>query len=306
MKKLYQFNLYKTDTVKEKLESTNDKGEKVTVEKDVEKKVERSFFLRKPTRSLYDEAELFYGVKLAEGVKAGLLNHALLAKRYNNDGGIFTEAQQEDFANSYFELLNDQTDWQQLIIKGEEKNKEEEAKQEEIERRMALNRRKLQSYEADKTSLFDQTAETRARNKTVFWWMLNMTYGIGDNDKEFLLFPGENHEEQLLAYDKMEESDDVMYEELIQRLVYYVSFWYAGRVSTQEDFDALNEDAGDYGLEGAVVSVEEKDVEEIAEEEPPKQEKPKRKPKKTAKKKKEPPVKEEKEKPPVEELKNDG
>ena len=99
MKKLYEFSLYKTDTVKEKSESTNDKGEKVITEKDVEKKVEHKFFLRKPTRSMYDDAELFYGVKLAEGVKAGLLNHALLAKRYNNDGGIFTDDQQEDFIN---------------------------------------------------------------------------------------------------------------------------------------------------------------------------------------------------------------
>ena len=107
MKRLYEFSLYKTATVKEKSESTNDKGEKVITEKDVEKKVEHKYILRKPTRSMYDDAELFYGVRLAEGVKAGLLNHALLAKRYNNDGGIFTDDQQEDFANSYFELLNE-------------------------------------------------------------------------------------------------------------------------------------------------------------------------------------------------------
>ena len=47
-----------------------------------------------------------------------------------------------------------------------------------------MNRRKLQSYEADKTSLFDQTAETRARNKTVFWWVLNMSYHDGEKGKE--------------------------------------------------------------------------------------------------------------------------
>ena len=43
MKRLYEFSLYKTDTVKEKSESTNDKGEKVITEKDVEKKVEHKY-----------------------------------------------------------------------------------------------------------------------------------------------------------------------------------------------------------------------------------------------------------------------
>ncbi len=296
MKKLYEFSLYKTDTVKEKSESTNDEGEKVITEKEVEKKVEHKFFLRKPTRSMYDDAELFYGVKLAEGVKAGLLNHALLAKRYNNDGGIFTDAQQEDFATCYFELLNDQTDWQQLVIKGEEKSKKEEEKQIEIEKRMAMNRRKLQSYEADKTSLFDQTAETRARNKTVFWWVLNMAYHDGEKGKEEGVFDGAKYEDKLSEYDKLEDSDDEMSQELIQRLVYYVSFWYAGRAATKEDFEALDEDAGDYGIEG--VSTEEATEEDAEEEVAVKEEtKPKRKPKKTAKKK---------ESPPAEEFKKDG
>ena len=85
----------------------------------------------------------------------------------------------------------------------------------------------------------------------------------------------------------MEDSDDELYEDLIQRLVYYVSFWYAGRVTTQEDFDALNEDAVDYGLEVEPGTVEEQSVEEQPTEEKPKEEKPKRKPRKTAKKKEE-------------------
>jgi hypothetical protein len=294
MKKLYEFSLYKTDTVKEKSETTNDKGEKVTTEKEVEKKVEHKFFLRKPTRSMYDDAELFYGVKLAEGVKAGLLNHALLAKRYNNDGGIFTDAQQEDFANSYFELLNDQTDWQQLVIKGEDKSLEEVDKQVEIEKRMALNRRKLQSYEADKTSLFDQTAETRARNKTVFWWVLNVSYKVGENEEESPVFGGGSYEERLAKYDVMEDSQDDMELDLIQRLVYYVSFWYAGRAVTADDFKALDEDASDYGVESE--SLAEEEVEEEVQEEVEKKvvkEKPKkRKPRKTAKKEEEPAEKE--------------
>ena len=50
--------------------------------KEVEKEVKRDFFVRRPNRKLYDDAELYYAVKLSEGIKAGLLTKALLEKRW--------------------------------------------------------------------------------------------------------------------------------------------------------------------------------------------------------------------------------
>ena len=46
MKKLYEFTVSKKDVVNEKTESENEKGEKVTVEKEVEKLVPAHQFLR--------------------------------------------------------------------------------------------------------------------------------------------------------------------------------------------------------------------------------------------------------------------
>tara|TARA_B100000287_G_scaffold402711_1_gene423887 strand:+ start:831 stop:1703 length:873 start_codon:yes stop_codon:yes gene_type:complete len=273
MKKLYEFTVSKKDVVKEKTESENEKGEKVTVEKEVEKLVPHKFFLRKPTRSMYDEAELFYGVKLAEGVKAGLLNHALLAKRYNNDGGIYSEDQKDDFANTYFELLHDQTEYQQLAIKGEERDDKENEEFEELEKKLSMNRRKLQAYEAEKASLFDQTAETRARNKTVFWWVLSLSYKEEESGENNPVFGTGSFDEMLARYDEMEDSDDPYFEELIQRLVYYISFWYSGRASTKEEFDELTEQATEeYGIN---LDLNEQEPEEV-EEEPKEEVKPKR------------------------------
>ena len=82
MKKLYTFKQIKKEKVKEKETTENENGEKVTVEKEVEKEIERDFFVRRPNRKLYDDAELYYAVKLSEGIKAGLLTKALLEKRY--------------------------------------------------------------------------------------------------------------------------------------------------------------------------------------------------------------------------------
>ena len=91
MKKLFEFVISKEEVVKETETTKNDKGEEVTTSKEVKKSVDKELFLRKPTRKLFDEAELFYGVELSKGIKAGLLTRALLQKRFSNDGGTLGE-----------------------------------------------------------------------------------------------------------------------------------------------------------------------------------------------------------------------
>ena len=44
-----------------------------------------------------DEAELYYGVRLAEGIKAGLLTRALLEKRFENDGGTRSDDENKEY-----------------------------------------------------------------------------------------------------------------------------------------------------------------------------------------------------------------
>ena len=37
-------------------------------------------------------------------------------------------------------------------------------------------RRELQEFEASQSALFDQTAENRAKNKTIMWWVLQLAH----------------------------------------------------------------------------------------------------------------------------------
>ena len=110
MKKLYEFTLSKKVRETQKESSTNENGETVTTEKEVETDKLKHFFLRKPVRSLFDEAELFYGVKLSEGIKAGLLTRALLAKRFSNDGGVLSNEDKDRYADLYLKLYEKQMD----------------------------------------------------------------------------------------------------------------------------------------------------------------------------------------------------
>ena len=103
MKRIYEFTVNKEEEVSEDTVETKKDGTEVTTSKKVQKEVPHKFFLRRPTRAMTDEAELYYGVKLAEGIKAGLLTRALLEKRFENDGG--TRSDQE---NSEYKKIVDQ------------------------------------------------------------------------------------------------------------------------------------------------------------------------------------------------------
>ena len=82
MKTMFEFDIYHEKEIEKVDVSTNEKGEEVKVTSKVKTTVPVKLGIKKPTRRLFDEAELFYGVRLSEGIKAGLLTRALLAKRF--------------------------------------------------------------------------------------------------------------------------------------------------------------------------------------------------------------------------------
>ena len=98
--------------------------------------------------------------------------------------------------------------------------------------------------------------------------MLNLSHLEDEEGKSSPVFAGESYDEKVAVYDAYEESDDKFHENLLQKLIYYVSFWYVGRVNNQEEFQKLL--AENEGIED---KVGEAVAEELAKEEPkPKQE----------------------------------
>lgn len=257
MKKLFEFDIFKEQTVKETETTKNEKGEEVQISKDVKKKVPQKFAIKKPTRGLFDEAELFYAVKLSEGIRAGLLTRALLSKRYENDGGALSATEIEKFGNLYSEFFEKQRDLQKLLVKTEQ-TEEDKAKILELSKNQESSRANLQQFEMDQASLYDQTAEVRARNKTILWWILNLSYSINEKAEERPVFKGTSFEEKLQNYDEKLESEDVFTSEIIQKFTYFISFWYVGKAATPEEFSAIAKDLDPKEGAPAPTPVEEK------------------------------------------------
>ena len=239
MKTIYEFAINKEGVVKETEESVNEAGQKVTITKDVIKPVAHKYFLKKPTRALFDEAELFYGVKLSEGVKAGLLTRSLLNKRYVDDGGILGDKARSAEADAYKDLYDAQNQLQRLEAL-EEKDRPDyfETKKQELEDKIAVIKSSLTDLEVQKESLFDNTAETRARNKVITWWILFLSYYEKNGEKQPFFGEGD-YETRMNRYDEIFESEDPHLVKVANAFIYFISFWYVGRANSKEDFDVL-------------------------------------------------------------------
>jgi hypothetical protein len=240
---LHSFKIDRKVEKKETSTEKDDKGEEVEVTKTVTETVPAEFFLKKPNRKLYDNAELFYGVKMSEGIKAGLLTRNLLAKRYEDDGGAFSEAEKERYAELYTEIYNKENEYQRLQLNLDNKNQElKETISDKIIGELSELRRELVEIENSQSNIFDQTAENRAKNQTIMWWVLELAHWkeySHENQKSF--FSGKEYDEKLESYDAIEDSDDDFLNEAIRKLAFFVSFWYMGRASTKEDFKAVED-----------------------------------------------------------------
>lgn len=240
MKKLFEFMVPKEVEVEETEISKNEKGEEIKTSKKVKKKEQVKIFLRKPTRALFDEAELFYGVRLSEGIKAGLLTRALLSKRFTNDGGVLSEEEKNVYATLYVALFERQNEFQKLSIKDEsERTADEKERYKEVIEELTELRTQIQDFESAQASLFDQTAENRARNKTILWWVLQLAHGVNEKGEEYPFFGEGSYEDRLRIYDNIEESGSDFDTLVCRKLAYFVSFWYVGRASSQEEFERL-------------------------------------------------------------------
>ena len=243
MKWLFEFTVNKETKETKKESTTNENGEKVTVEKESSSFKPTHFAIKRPNRKLYDEADLFYSVKLSDGIKAGLLTRALLEKRYENDGGVFNEYDRDRYVDLYKKIFEKENALQKVALNLENRKEDDKTSEmAELYADLTLLRKELQEYEVRYSSLFDQTAENRAKNQTVMWWVLHLGFYKQNEDEEYAsVFSGKDYDEKLDSYDEYEDMADLFWDESIKKLIYFVSFWNSGQGSSEEDFKNAEE-----------------------------------------------------------------
>ena len=186
-----------------------------------------------------DEAELYYGVKLAEGIKAGLLTKALLEKRFDNDGGTRNDQENKQYKETLEALETLHKEQTKILDVAEKKRTAAQKKRlKEIEEEMKPARRTLRDLQLMEDGLYEATAESRARNKVILWWMLHLAYGEKDG-KETPFFGEGSFDDRIERYDEIDEGEDIHDLVVARKVAYYVSFWFVGRPNSQKEFQEM-------------------------------------------------------------------
>tara|TARA_B100000287_G_scaffold60267_1_gene52743 strand:+ start:729 stop:1664 length:936 start_codon:yes stop_codon:yes gene_type:complete len=253
---LYSFKVPRKyiKTVKE--EKTDEDGKKMTISKEEEVTEDVEIFLKRPSRKLFDECNLFYSVKISEGVKAGLLTRAMINKRYKNDGGGLSKKEQEDFNSVYSQLLIKEKEFQVVQLNLQENlemtDQERQDKLSDLVKEMEELKVDLEKYSVKAEDLYEHTAESRAARLTNMWWLLFLTYmkfkneERGGIDDYMPMFEGKNFEKKSEAYElveeRIEDSEDrfINFEaEVVERAGYLLAAWNGGNCKTYEDFERV-------------------------------------------------------------------
>lgn len=234
MKKIYEFTVNKTEEIEEKIESTNETGAKVITINKVTKPVPHKFAIIKMTRSLKDDADLFFGREYGRAIQKGMVPMAILSKRFENDDGIFGEKTVDlikKLSEKLVDLFKEKNNLEVAEVKDNNKISLNNIEIKEIQNQ-------LRDIEIRKNSYFSNTADVWARNKTLIWWLLHLSYS-NNNDKLEPFFKGADYESKLADYDNYVEKDEAFYNEVVSTFLTITSLYYSTGATSQSDYERM-------------------------------------------------------------------
>ncbi len=242
IKEIYSFPVLR----KVKREVTEEGENNTKIVRTIEENETVKIIFKNPSRQEREEADLVYAVEYGRCVRAGVLTSPLIEKLYDEKekSGILSD----DFATKYLHLYERffeiQNEFTRLDLK-EEKTPQEQNRINEVATEFAQIRAELQNLESSRNSLFQNTAETKAQNKTILWLTLFLTYSEEPGKDSSPFFKGKTFEEKLNHYDKLvEEGGDFVYK-VIDKVAFFISLWFLRRAATKEDFAEIERSLGE-------------------------------------------------------------
>lgn len=199
--------------------------------------------LKKPTRSMFNEADMFYSIQLNKYIKMGLLTAEQLAKRQIDIGGTFSEEQQKHYAKLQTLIADKEEMFLRLAAKTELSPDEEDRKKSLIED-ISVLRSQIIDYEYIRNQVYEHTANSKARNDVILWWVLGITQ-FAEIDKdgntgEFrAMFEGDSHETRKMKLEEMEDDEDVVVTNCFSKLVKIVTVWYWMGISDNKKMEEI-------------------------------------------------------------------
>jgi hypothetical protein len=199
----------------------------------------RKFAILKPSRKDKEAGELYYASRLSNLIGSGVLPKIVWDKVFKDSGGIISDSDKRAYSDCYVKMAELKSSLDTLKAK-DAKSEDQESEIEMIELELLRLRREMQELEMVQINAFENTAEAKARNKTIVWW--SATLGAEEKNGKFEdVLTGGDIEEKLDFYDDEIEQNSFL-AEVFSRINYLVTIWYLGSASTEEEFLAFDKE----------------------------------------------------------------
>jgi hypothetical protein len=246
-KTIYTFNIEKiakiTEKRTEKYTDENGVEKERVISETVEKSIPVEILIKQPNRKQIQEAEMIFSIEMSKCIKQGILTKAMLLNKYSDSGGLVSQKDSDELNENYEKYYQLQIELSSLNVKPESERSEEDktlitSKQNEI-----VNIRKLiVERETSYLNLFDHTADTKAQNKTILWYVLSLSYykDSTKNHTDYVpIFNGKTFEEKEESLYALEEKEDEIYAKTYSKLASLVSFWFFTGKVDKDEFDKI-------------------------------------------------------------------
>lgn len=247
MKEIYSFNVEVDrqvieEVTKKRKNKKTGKMEEYTEEKSVTKPVPVKIILKEPNRREMEEADIEYSIEMSKCIKKGILTKAMLAKKYSDSGGLLSEDDARLLTRQYGKLGDLQNKYSRLSAKTKKESKDQDRLQ-ELLGEMADVRKNIVEMESSYSSLFNHTADSKAQNKVILWYLVNLSfYQENESDEILPFFSAEESEDKIDQFYELDESGNEIFDIAKDKVSAILSFWYFSTNATKEDFDAVSED----------------------------------------------------------------
>ncbi len=246
MKEIYSFSIdLEKEVVKEvKRRRKNKKGEVevFAVEETVKEPVPVKIIIKEPNRKEIEEADIEYSIEMSKCIKRGILTKAMLAKKYSDSGGLLSEEDASLLTKRYTELSELQSKHSRISAKPK-KTQADNKRLSELLHDMTEKRRDIVDMETSYSSLFNHTADSKAQNKVILWYLVNLSY-YQENEEDDVLpfFNGEETQDKIDKYYEIDENGHELFDLVKDKISTIISFWYFSANASREDFDSLSKD----------------------------------------------------------------
>jgi len=246
-KSIYTFNIEKIAKITEKRQEkyTDESGieKERSISETVEKSIPVEILIRQPNRKQIQEAEMVFSIEMSKCIKQGVLTKAMLLNKYSDTGGLVNQKDSEELNAGYEKYSQLQIEIVNLGLKPESERTQEEKDLISTKQSDLIDvRREIVERETSYLNLFNHTADTKAQNRSILWYVLSLSFykDSSKNHTDFIpIFPGKTLEEKEDYLYSLEEKEDELYTKTYNKLASVVSFWFFTGKIDKEEFDKI-------------------------------------------------------------------